>query len=357
MQNKYRMFRRGGGVYYAKDKISGQAKSLETKDRCQAERLLAAKNQAAEQPHFNLSMARVYLSEKNPELVQRTWDDVMREMELSFHGPTLRRWQTQMRCAPFRILGNLKLFETDATHFFAVLRHPRAGSSTLKWLRILHNRALDFGWLLVPVLARKLWPKLPSRKIVAITHQQHQRLVDTENDSEFKLYLQILWETGGAQSDIACLHRDNVDLARQRLMFSRRKLEHRAMGEVAIVIGENLGRVLAQLPLEGYLFPTLAKQDDKVRASRFRKVADRLGFKDISLHSYRYAWAQRAKTYGMPLREAMAHLGHGSKAIHQAYSEKADVVTFPLEYYEKMKRQKEEQLRKQMSDLNDENDV
>jgi hypothetical protein len=82
MQNKYRMFRRGGGVYYAKDKISGQAKSLETKDRCQAERLLADKNQAAEQPQFNLSMARVYLSEKNAEMIQRTRDDVMREMEL-----------------------------------------------------------------------------------------------------------------------------------------------------------------------------------------------------------------------------------------------------------------------------------
>jgi integrase len=53
------------------------------------------------------------------------------------------------------------------------------------------------------------------------------------------------------------------------------------------------------------------------------------------LHSYRYAWAQRAKTAGMPLREAMAHLGHGSKAIHQAYSEKAEIVTLPLEYYEK----------------------
>jgi hypothetical protein len=37
----------------------------------------------------------------------------------------------------------------------------------------------------------------------------------------------------------------------------------------------------------------------------------------------------------MPLREAMAHLGHGSKAIHQAYSEKAEIVTLPLEYYEK----------------------
>lgn len=42
----------------------------------------------------------------------------------------------------------------------------------------------------------------------------------------------------------------------------------------------------------------------------------------------------------MSLREAMAHLGHGSKTIHLAYSEKAEVVTLPLEYYEDVKRRK-----------------
>ena len=60
----------------------------------------------------------------------------------------------------------------------------------------------------------------------------------------------------------------------------------------------------------------------------------------VSLHSYRYAWAQRAKVSGMPLREAMAHLGHGSKAIHYAYSEKAEIVTLPLEYYEEIRQKK-----------------
>ena len=350
MQEQYWMFRRNG-IYYVQDKQSGQQKSLKTRDKAEARQMLAGKNQATEQPQMNMAMARIYLSFKSKEILSRTWDDVMHEMEQAYHGPSLKRWQRQMRSAPFQSLRKLKLLETECTHFFAVLRHPRAGSSAHKWLRIVHNRALDLGWLLTPVLPRKLWPHVPAKKVKALTEQQHQCLVDTEKDSEFKLYLQVLWETGGAQTDIACLHRDNVDLASQRLTFNRRKLEHRSMGEVAIVIGESLARVLAQLPQEGYLFPMLANQDDKVRASRFRKRCDKLGFKDISLHSYRYAWAQRAKTCGMPLREAMAHLGHGSKAIHQAYSQQADVVTFPLEYYEKMKRQREEELRKQMDDV------
>ena len=112
-----------------------------------------------------------------------------------------------MRSAPFQVLRKLKLLETDGTHFLAVLRHPRAGSSAHKWLRILHNRALDLGWLLTPVLARKLWPKLRTKKTKAITAEQHARLVATEPDDEFRLYLEMLWEIGGAQTDTARLRR------------------------------------------------------------------------------------------------------------------------------------------------------
>ena len=44
-----------------------------------------------------------------------------------------------------------------------------------------------------------------------------------------------------------------------------------------------------------------------------RSLDHRQGFTEITLHGYRYAWARRAKSFGMPLREAMAHLGHGAK--------------------------------------------
>jgi len=33
----------------------------------------------------------------------------------------------------------------------------------------------------------------------------------------------------------------------------------------------------------------------------------------------------------------MAHLGHGSKAVHRAYARLADRVTMPLEWYEEQK--------------------
>jgi integrase len=339
MRNRYRMFRRGVR-YYAKDKSTGKAVTLNTSDREEAKTLLQAKNQAVEQAHLNLAMARVYLSCKTPEMLERTWNDVMLDMEQAYHGPTLKRWRVQMKCGPFQSLRKLKLVETEASHFLFALRHPRAGSSVLKWLRIVHNRALDLGWLLSPVLARKLWPRLKTKKSKAVTAQQHARLVSTEKDDEFRLYLEMLWEIGGAQTDTARLRRENVDLFNRRLTYTRQKLENIGQGSVAIVIGNDLMKILEQLPKEGFLFPTLAEQDDKVRSSRFRKRCDRLGFKEITLHGYRYAWAQRAKAFGMPLREAMSHLGHGSKAIHLAYSQQAEVVSLPLEFYEKQWKEK-----------------
>jgi len=333
------MFQRKG-VYYLQDKLSGKQKSLKTRDAAAAKRMLAGRNQATEQPQMNMAMAKVYLSCKSEEMLSRTWDDVMKDMEQAYTGPTLARWQRQMKCVPFQPLRKLPLLHSESSHFLAVLRHPRAGTSTHKWLRILHNRALDLGWILTPVMARRIWPKLRTKKMQAITADQHARLVATEKNDEFRHYLQMLWEIGGAQTDTARLHRNNVDLFNRRITYNRQKLESIGQGSVAIVIGDDLIKLLNELPEEGLLFPTLAQQNDKVRASRFRKCCKRLGFTGISLHSYRYAWAQRAKSYGMPMREAMAHLGHGSKAIHLAYSEKAEVVTLPLEFYEKKWKEK-----------------
>ena len=51
-------------------------------------------------------------------------------------------------------------------------------------------------------------------------------------------------------------------------------------------------------------------------------------------HSYRYAWAERAKTAGMPERFAQEALGHNSKAVHRSYAKWAKVIVPALEEYE-----------------------
>ncbi len=53
------------------------------------------------------------------------------------------------------------------------------------------------------------------------------------------------------------------------------------------------------------------------------------------LHSYRYAWAERARTCGYLERFAQEALGHNSKAVHRACARKAQVVIPTLEDYER----------------------
>jgi hypothetical protein len=54
----------------------------------------------------------------------------------------------------------------------------------------------------------------------------------------------------------------------------------------------------------------------------------------VSLHSYRYAWAERARIAGYPERFAQEALGHNSKAVHRAYARHAQVVLPSLEAFE-----------------------
>ena len=57
----------------------------------------------------------------------------------------------------------------------------------------------------------------------------------------------------------------------------------------------------------------------------------------MTLHSYRYAWAERAKTAGYPERFAQENLGHNSKAMTRAYSRKAKVELPSLGEYERQR--------------------
>ena len=74
------------------------------------------------------------------------------------------------------------------------------------------------------------------------------------------------------------------------------------------------------------------------RATEFRQRCAGLKIKDITLHSYRYAWAERAKSAGYPERYAQVNLGHNSKAMTRAYSRKAEVEMPSLSEYERQQK-------------------
>ena len=53
-----------------------------------------------------------------------------------------------------------------------------------------------------------------------------------------------------------------------------------------------------------------------VRATKFKQRCVGLGISAFFLHSYRYAWAERALKCWFPGRFAQQALGHNSKAVH-----------------------------------------
>ncbi|MDD5261323.1 MAG: tyrosine-type recombinase/integrase [Methylacidiphilales bacterium] len=287
-----------------------------------------------------MAMAKTYLQGKSPEFLTRTWAFVIQEIAHNYCGPTLERWLRVTRSKPFDVIRNLPLVDTDSSHFIQVLRHPRAGTSTNLWLRRLHNFTMDMGWLLMPVLPKAGWPKIKHKTRYAITAAEHQMIIDSEQNQERKLFYELLWETGGSQSDIACLSWANVDSEQGIIFYHRKKLESRGGEAARIRIGSHLTAILEQLPQAGLFFPRIAREESKHRSAEFKRRCCILGIKGRSLHSYRYAWAERAYSAGMPEREAMAHLGHKSSAIHRAYARKADNVTMPLEFYEDQKSKK-----------------
>jgi hypothetical protein len=338
MQERYRMFHRAGGNYYTRDKVTGQSETLGTSDPATARQLLAARNQAAAQPQLNRTMAKAYLAAKSPDLITRTWNNVVTHYTASGVESTRDRKERAFRSKPFAVLLNLALMDTEASHLLAVLDHKRAGNSTHHYLRRLHNYAFHLGWLLTPVMAEAAWPLVRKKKFTAIKEEEHRRIVARETNTERSLYYEMLWETGGSQSDIAALHNDQINLAHETIRFVRRKLAGKEnKGESLLRIGPAMKRILAQLPKEGYLFPNVNAWNSDNRSSEFCRRCRMLKIEGKSLHSYRYAWAQRACAAGMPLREAMNHLGHESKAIHAAYAGGAQLALLPLEFYEAAK--------------------
>lgn len=112
------------------------------------------------------------------------------------------------------------------------------------------------------------------------------------------------------------------------------KVRWRGQPPPQVRFGAAVEKILEVLPRQGALFPYMCRVRSGDRATEFKQRCVGLGIHGVSLHSYRYAWAERAKSCGYPERFAQQALGHNSKAVHRAYARKAQVVVPALEDYE-----------------------
>ena len=313
MKQRYTVFRRENGIYYSLDTVTRKRNSLNTIDREEARRFLNALNEACKQPAINLQIAQVYLQHSDPDFAKRTWQHVMDEMGRNKAGSTRKRWDVAMKDKAFDIFRDLALIKTQAEHFFDALH--RGTVSTNVFLRRVQNFALDMDWIPKAVIPKRQWPAIQFKDKRAITFAEHQAIVDREKNPERKKFYELCWHLGGSQGDIACLHAEDVDWENRTISFTRKKTGV----PVILHLGEESLNTLKDLPGEGLLFPYLARVRAGDRATEFKQRCRGLGIEGVSLHSYRYAWAERAKTCGYPERFAQEALGHNSVAVHRAY--------------------------------------
>ena len=302
-------------------------------DEAEAATKLNALNEAVRTPMLNRKLGLAYLSAADPKLGTRTWEEAMTAYtERPMKDSSQERSTRAFRSDAFDPIRSLVINETRPEDFFRVFTAPRH-ESALHYLRRLQNFTLDMGWLIVPVIPKRLWPPANPRDHRAITKEEHSRIIEAEsNNPERQAYYEMLWLTGGAQSDIANLTRENVHDELRLLVYHRMKLRMDAP-ESRLRIGPSLEALLEKLPQSGPLFPTIRTSDASARAAEFWRRYTLLGIKGVSLHSYRYAWSERAAEAGYPERYAMAALGHGSKAVHRAYARKARPEIPSLEEY------------------------
>ncbi len=334
MKTRYRLVNRGirGGMFYYFDKQTKKRRSLHTTNEDEARQIVEAKNAATRQPILNLQIAKAYIAGSDNGINTRTWQHAIESLTNAKQGANKERWLRVVKDAALAPLLPRVIIETQGELLLKVLQSGTV--STNVYLRRLHNFCVDMSWLPWPLIPKRQWPAVRFKDKRAITWEEHCKIIGREKNEERKAFYQLAWHLGASQSDLAHLQAEDVDWPNRIISFFRMKTRWRGCQPPQIRFGKEVEEILATLPKSGPLFPYLITVRAGDRATEFKQRCVGLGIEGVSLHSYRYAWAERAKTAGYPERFAQMALGHNSKAVHRAYAKKAQVTLPPLEEYE-----------------------
>ena len=338
------------GIWGARE-IGGARKwkSLGTRDKEIAEAKFRSEYGEALLPEENQrhsEIAKAHLNLVDPNLTARTWGDLQDLWAKQKHigASTKERRSAELERGVFPIIRDRKI--CDRTVEAVIVEwQGRIGVFARNALRQMQNLAIDVGWMLNPMI-KPIYLKVrkaEKKEVRPIKLEEHLAILEREqraiegkwpityskNSQEKHDYYLMLWLTGAAQIDAANLTRANVDMTKKVLHFVRQKTNE----DCKIRIEGELAKLIKRLPKSGKLFPTIATWESKHRAAEFYRRTHDLGIEGVSLHSYRYAMAEKCVAVGMPMRYAQEMPGHPSKAVATAYAKKADVIAPTPEGY------------------------
>jgi integrase len=314
------------------DTTTGKRTSLGTTNEDEARQIIEAKINSQRQPVLNLQIAKAYLAGSDKGMTTRTWQNAIDALMSAKKGANQHRWKTAAKDKALATLLPQVIIESKGEAILKVLQMGTV--STNVYLRRLHNFCVDMNWLPWPLVPKRQWPAVEFKEKRSITLAEHLAIVEREHNLERKAFYKLAWYLGASQTDLAELNAGDVDWENHVISYARRKT-----GSIAMMrLDRDMEEILRDLPGSGPLFPYLRTVRSGDRATEFKQRCTGLGIKGVTLHSYRYAWAERAKTAGYPERFAQVNLGHNSRAMARAYSRKAPVEMPALSEYEKQQK-------------------
>ena len=245
---------------------------------------------------LNLQIAKAYLAGTDNGIATRTWQNAIDALTNTKLGANQHRWRTAAKDKAFAPLMPGIIIETPGELLLKVLQTGTV--STNVFLRRLHNFCVDMNWLPWPLIPKRQCPAVKFKEKRNITLEEHQKIIAAEVNLERKALYQLCWHLGASQGDIANLKGEDVDWTNGTVSFVRKKTGV----PVLVHLGTEALNLFKDLPAEGPLFPYLSRVRANDRVTEFRSRCRQLGITGVTLHSYRYAWAERAKTVGYPER-------------------------------------------------------
>jgi hypothetical protein len=78
-------------------------------------------------------------------------------------------------------------------------------------------------WLPKPIIPRSQWLKVEFKDKRGIMAEEHQKILASARNPEWRAYYKLLWHIGGSQTDVANLRAEDIDWEMKVIGFNRMK--------------------------------------------------------------------------------------------------------------------------------------
>lgn len=322
----YRLWNRKG-VWYACNRQTAKPQSLQTRNESEAHERLNVLNRGAVGRQEARAKMGFWAKMAGYDHTDKTWQDAMDSCAGRSHldPATSKRLASCFRSKRFDKLRIKRICETLPDDLDELLACGKP--SIVKNLRTLHTEAVRRRLLYSPLIHPRQVRVMRLKDPRATTIEEHQRIMDRAKTEERRLYYQLLWHTGASQSDCANFRAEDFCKVRRDLHYNRAKTAN----ECRLEFTQEVFALLDQLPKRGFLFPSIQKESESQRGTVFRRACGSLQINGITLHSYRYAFAERCRLNGITVEEAMAAMGLKSFAVYHSYAKGAKIICRPVD--------------------------